>query len=59
LTSSTTPSPGLSISLGVTTYHSSATYRRIDLIEAADIALYRAKAAGRNCTRYHAIKARD
>ena len=55
----TSPPGKLSMSLGVTTYHSGAAHRRIDLVQAADIALYRAKAAGRNCTRYHAIKGGD
>ncbi|HSG65442.1 MAG TPA: GGDEF domain-containing protein [Gammaproteobacteria bacterium] len=59
LGSATNSATRLSISLGVTTYHSAIGCRPIELVEAADIALYRAKAAGRNCARYHALKSPD
>jgi diguanylate cyclase (GGDEF)-like protein len=48
--------PGtISISLGVTTYHSISPCEPIDIIGAADAALYDAKGSGRNCIRYRAI----
>lgn len=42
----------ISMTVGVTTYRSTNTVGPTDLVRAADMALYRAKAAGRGCTDY-------
>jgi diguanylate cyclase (GGDEF)-like protein len=42
----------ITISIGVTTVSSLTQYTAQDVVRAADAALYRAKSAGRNCTRY-------
>lgn len=45
----------ITISVGVTTFHPSAICDPMDIVYAADMALYRAKEAGRNRTKYQAI----
>jgi two-component system, sensor histidine kinase LadS len=46
----------ITISIGVTTFRSSEPCAASDVIRAADLALYRAKGAGRNRTKYQAAK---
>jgi len=47
--------PGVTISIGVTSFHSTTPCLPSDVFRAADAALYQAKNSGRNCTKYQAI----
>lgn len=46
----------VTISIGITTHRSSEPCAAADVLHAADTALYRAKQAGRNCTKYEPIR---
>jgi diguanylate cyclase len=47
--------PGVTVSFGVTSFHSATPCSPSDVFGAADAALYQAKNSGRNCTKYQAI----